>query len=97
MHELVGNNAIIPGWGRIAAGVIMDSYDRGGPIPDSLGENLAWMDKRRIEKPACYQYVPDEAVLAVEHQDVELLDWQILKTAPAVLDRVAGATNWSAL
>src|SRR5204863_72548 len=74
LDDLSGHRDVRLRGGRVARGMVVHQ-DQGRRLQlERALDDLAGIDRRVIDRTALLPFVPDQHVLAVEKQDVELLD-----------------------
>ena len=72
--DLLGHAEIGLRWGRIARWVVVDQDQGAGVQHQRPLDHLAWIDRDMIDCAGREKLIGDDAVLAVEIEDVEALD-----------------------
>ena len=80
--QLLGDRPVLRRGRRIPARVVMDDDDSRRGLRDRGAEHLARMHQRAVEQPAGDQHLPQHLALAVEGEQMELLDLQVPQPVP---------------
>jgi hypothetical protein len=71
--EAAGHLAILAARRGIAAGVVMNHQDRGGRLPQCRGKDFPGVDEALVEAASTHLDPAQEAVAAIEEEDLEHL------------------------
>ena len=80
LDQLFSRYAIVRRGGWVAAWMIVDEDDRCRVFSDCFAKNLTRVNEGRVQQTACNGYVALQAMLRIQHGDVELLDREILQS-----------------
>lgn len=74
--------------GRVARRVVVHQDERRGAQLKRALDDLAGIDRRVVDRAALLLFVGDQRVLAVEEQQVKLLDLAVGDVRAAIIDRM---------
>jgi len=96
--DILGHGDVGLGWGRIARRMIVHQDQRRGAELERALDDLARIDRRMVDGSALLAFILDQYILAIEEQDVELLDLAVRDLGAAVIDKlVPGVDDWPLL
>jgi hypothetical protein len=93
LDQLAGDRPVLGRGGGIAAGVIVSHDDPGRGLGNCRPEDLPRMDQGAVEQAPGNENIPDDPGLAVEGEEVELLNRQVPEPGTQQGGHIGGITN----
>ena len=88
--QLLGDRPVFRRGGRIAAGMVVHHDDSRRRLGDGGPEHFPRMHQRAVQQPAGDQHLAQHLALAVQRQQVELLDLQVPQPGAKQPDHILG-------